>query len=118
MKVQNEFRSGLILLFSTFLSCAAFATEWFVAPDGKATNAGTKEAPWDAISALNGAQKIAPGDVIWLRGGTYARADYKGIEIKLSGTKEQPIQVRALVGERATFTTGIDVLPPATYFWL
>jgi hypothetical protein len=110
--------SALILLFPALLSCPSFAAEWFAAPDGKATNAGSKEAPWDAVSTLNGTQKVAPGDVLWLRGGVYAREGNKPIEIKVRGTKEQPIQVRGALGERATFTTGIDVLPPATYFWL
>lgn len=116
--MNQMFRAILILLFFLLLSRVVLAAEWFAAPDGKATNAGSKTAPWDVISALDGTQKVAPGDTLWLRGGSYARADNKPIEIKLQGTKKQPTQVRGAVGERVTFTTGITVLEPATYLWL
>lgn len=118
MKVKSKYHSGSILLFSVFLSCPTFAAEWFVAPDGKTTNTGTRESPWDAISALNDTQKIAPGDTVWLRGGTYTRSDNKAIEIKSRGSEAAPVQVRGRAGERVTFTTGVTVVEPAGYLWL
>ena len=36
------------------------------------------EAPWDIASAFDGTQKVAPGDTVWLRGGTYRHPDRTG----------------------------------------
>jgi hypothetical protein len=48
------------------------AAEWYVAPEGKDTGKGTKEAPWNLRTTLNHPAAVRPGDTIWLRGGTYA----------------------------------------------
>ncbi len=81
------------------LAWARTAPQFYVAPDGKADAAGTADAPWDVVSALSGAHAIAPGSVVWLRGGTY-----QGIlTCKLQGSDESPIIVRAYPGERVTF---------------
>ncbi len=43
------------LLLSCFLARGA---DWYVAPDGKGTNSGTKESPWDIASAVNGRKEV------------------------------------------------------------
>ena len=64
-------------------------------PTGAPGNPGTRDAPWDLASALGGRQKVAPGDVIWVRGGTY-----KGkFQVKLVGRADVPVIVRAYPGE-------------------
>ena len=74
--------------------------EWFVAADGKPNGEGTLKTPWNLATALdekaiNG--RVKPGDIIWLRGGTYT-----GIfTATIQGTATFPIQVRAVAGERA-----------------
>jgi len=97
------------------------ATERFIAPDGKATNAGTKDSPWD-IAALDGSKKIAPGTTVWMRGGLYRHPDRSfsnhGFSVRLAGTKEKPIVVRAMPGERVTLDGGLVVQQPSTYLWL
>lgn len=65
---------------------------WYVGPDGSKTNPGTREAPWDIYSALDGTQKVAPGDTIWLLSGTYKPEPTCSLE----GTAEKPILVRGV----------------------
>jgi hypothetical protein len=88
---------------------------YFVSAEGSPENPGTRDAPWDLASALAGQQKVSPGDVIWVRGGTY-----KGkFEVKLAGKKGAPVIVRAFPGERAAvLDSGVTVVEPASYVWL
>lgn len=90
-----------LLPFATALSPTphARAAEFFVAPDGTAAAAGSREAPWSVAHAFANPPAVKPGDVIWLRGGTYPG----NVVCRLAGTKEQPIVVRQTRGERATF---------------
>jgi len=53
----------------TFSACVlavaaqiSLAGQWYVSPDGKSSNPGTREAPWDIASALDGEQKVPAGD--------------------------------------------------------
>lgn len=106
-----------ILLHSPAGLCPA--ADYFVAPDGKADNAGTKDSPWDIASALAGQQSEAkPGDTLWLRGGTYKHPDRNrtsyGYEVKLAGAKDKPIVVRAAPRERVTIDGGLRVIEPST----
>jgi len=87
--------------------------EVFVAPDGKADAAGTKEAPINLAAAFGGAGAVKPGDVVWIRGGTYKIGD---LELTASGEKDKPIVFRAVPGERATFEG--QILWKASHAWL
>ena len=75
--------------------------QWFVSPTGSAMGQGTQSSPWDLVTALAhgpGQTKIRPGDTVWLRAGRYT-----GTYVStLTGTKNEPIIVRALPGERVT----------------
>src|SRR5262245_32988713 len=53
------------------------ARHYYVSAQGRPDNPGTRDAPWDLPSALAGRQKVAPGDVIWVRGGQYRGATDK-----------------------------------------
>jgi hypothetical protein len=77
---------------------AVTGREVFVAPDGKPTNPGTRQAPVDLATALSSNTPASPGDLIWLRGGTYAG----NFTSALTGSDAAPIQVRQYPGERAT----------------
>jgi hypothetical protein len=68
----------------------------FVAPGGKDANPGTKSEPLFSLAkAVNGA---GPGDVIYLRGGTYA---YDAtVVLDTAGTSNNPIRIEAVTGER------------------
>src|SRR5438132_509971 len=92
--------AALIVVFNLGVA----AQDWYVSPEGKSSESGAESAPWDISSALNGSKKIAPGDTVWLKAGTYKLADRKpannGFEVKLVGTKEKPIMIRAELNQR------------------
>jgi len=118
---------ALVSILLALIACAAFADDgagwgrvwpdtmnWIkgaprfhVAPEGRPDNTGTAESPWDFNSVIQGRQKIAPGSVVWLRGGTYGRGGWNQIKCVLKGTRERPIIVRGHPGELATLDGGI-----------
>jgi hypothetical protein len=91
---------------------------YFISPDGKPDNQGTKESPWDIASALEGEHKVEPGATIYLRGGVYKRRPNDHFNVRLVGTEENPIHVRPFPGERATIDGGMYILSPTAYLWM
>jgi hypothetical protein len=77
---------------------SAAPREYYVAPGGTPSAAGTREAPLDLASVLRPNGPAGPGDTILLRGGTY----YGPFVSHLTGTPTAPIQVRPFPGERVT----------------
>ncbi len=115
---------GFVLVSAIWSGTAqsACAADWYAAVDGKPEGAGTKDSPWDLQSALEGKQKIAPGDTLWLLPGTYKYPDRKqgssGYVVKLAGQKDKPIHVRALPGQRTIIDGGLSVQAPSTWLWI
>ena len=111
-EARTEAQGGL---WSALVPKLEGAEEHFVSPEGEPDNPGTRDVPWDLASALAGQQEVSPGDVIWVRSGTY-----KGkFEVKLVGREDAPIIARAYPGERATvLDSGIAVVEPASHVWL
>jgi len=72
------------------------ATTRYVSPTGNDANAGTLAAPWRTIAAS--LPKLAPGDSLYARGGTYVE-NVKGITLR-SGTATSRITFAAYPGER------------------
>src|SRR5262245_30975209 len=68
----------------------AGARHYYVSPQGRPDNSGSRDAPWDLPSALAGRQKVAPGDVIWVRGGQYRGGTGK-LLLGLAGKEGAPI---------------------------
>jgi hypothetical protein len=94
---------------------APSARHFDAAPDGRPEAPGTRAEPWNLASALAGRRALAPGDVLWVRGGTY-RGPF---EVRLAGTEAAPIHVRAVPGERATILDGgLRVSEPAAGLWI
>lgn len=84
--------------------------EFFVSPDGKPENPGTREAPWDLRSTLEGKHELKGGDVIWVTGGTYKgcfTATLNGAEVKpiIIGGKQSA--ARILVKENLGWANGM-----------
>ena len=101
--------------WSDLVPKVAGARDYYVAPDGKSTNPGTLAAPWDLASALAGEHKVAPGDVIWVRGGKYSEP----LKLMLAGKAGAPIHVRGYPGERATILdNALFVGPPSQFVWI
>src|ERR1051325_4758611 len=98
---------GLVLLASPRLGGGGGAGSHYVSPSGSSAGDGTLARPWDLATALGGGGgRIAPGDTIWLRGGTYRGA----VESSVHGAAGAPVVVRQYRGERA----GIDAAGPAS----
>jgi len=93
------------------------AADYFVAPAGLSSADGTQERPWDLTTAFDKTQVIKPGDVVWLRGGTYGTGGATLYLTKLVGTKKQPIIIRNYPGERAIINGGISANGPSAYNW-
>lgn len=66
---------------------------YFLSPAGSDGAAGSYAAPWKSLSAA--AAKMQPGDVAYLRGGTYSGQ----VSISVSGTAAAPITFTAFPGE-------------------
>jgi hypothetical protein len=78
-------------------------TAYYVAVDGKDTNPGTLEAPWATLQ--HAAQRVKPGDIVYLRGGVYHQAVYT----ERSGTPSADIVFSAYQDEKPVLDgTGVD----------
>ena len=95
----------LFLLFS-FSAVALGAAEYFVSPNGKDANPGTKDAPFATIS--HAAKTVKPGDSVTVRSGVY----HEVIVISAKGTAAKPIVFRGAPGEKAVVTGGYQVNVP------
>lgn len=80
-----------------FVNASAAGREWFVSPGGAASGNGSADDPIDLPTALSSSSPAQPGDVIWLRGGTYGGT----FTSHLTGTATAPIIVRQYPSERA-----------------
>ena len=86
-----------ILGFSALLSAASLvqAADYYLAPTGSATASGTEAAPFFTLNQA--VSVVAPGDTIYMRGGTYF---YNSTQIiNQSGGAESPIRLFAYPGE-------------------
>jgi hypothetical protein len=112
----------LVLLPAVAPATPLHAAFWYVATDGSPDGAGTEQSPWDLASALSGKHKVAPGDTVWIAGGTYKHPDRKlgspGYVVALAGQKDRPVHVRAVRGQRAALDGGLTVQQPATWLWI
>jgi hypothetical protein len=88
----------------------------YVAVTGRSVNAGTQLAPWDLAHALQGA--VAPGETLYLRGGTYKTTNDLGFFTHLAGTQTKPIHVRPYPGEKVTIDGGLRFMAPTQDLWL
>ena len=115
-------------LLATFLLvlCSGFASAqlpngaaaYFVAPTGSDKNPGTIGKPFASLQKAN--TLLAPGDVVYIRGGTYRMkekdiARFDGIfafpvVFDRSGTRERPIRYLAYEDEEPVFDFS-DVKP-------
>jgi hypothetical protein len=93
-------------LFLTLLCVLQLgASEFFIAPDGKDTNAGTKSAPFatferarDEIRTIKSAGRYpADGITVRIAGGTYLRDHSFDLNEKDSGTAEAPVVYLSLI---------------------
>jgi hypothetical protein len=86
--------------------------DWYAAPTGAPTNAGTINSPWDLQTALLAVNTVDAGDTIYLRGGTYYHPDRtlgtKGYSVHLEGDANARITVRPYQSEHVIIDGGIQ----------
>ena len=101
--------AAVVAALSVGQAAPAAGSDYFVSPNGLATNDGSEQHPIDLDTALSASGPVRPGDTVWLRGGVYQRAAVEDSEgnivlyvSTLAGTADAPIVVRQYPGERAT----------------
>jgi hypothetical protein len=109
----------ILTIWLTAYSC--FGTQWYASPTGSGDGSITN--PWAIDAAMSYTNdSVQPGDIIWLRGGTYGVGTnfyYCGLQ----GTSNSPIVIRQYPGERAivagTIVDKTPSFPVANYitFW-
>lgn len=109
---------ALILLFTVMMTPTSIASRWYVSPAGASSDPGTYDAPWDIASALGGESNVKPGDTIVLLEGTYRRRPKELYEIRLVGTAEAPIHIRAEQGKRVCIDGGLSMQSPSSHVWV
>lgn len=102
---------GIAASLQWLLAVPLAGAEYFMAPAGNDAHAGTRAAPFATIQRAQ--QAAAPGDTVWIRGGTYrlteaqiARKERIWAYVMLldkSGTPERQIHYRACPGEQPVF---------------
>jgi hypothetical protein len=90
--------------------------EMYVAPEGKPENPGTKDAPIDLKTALTDAAKVTAGTLVWVKGGKYEVGKLQQNKA-MKGTRERPIILRAVPGERATVLGEINIGGDHLWVW-
>jgi hypothetical protein len=83
---------------------SAQAADYYAAPSGSASGAGSLASPWDLQTALSKTSTIRAGDTLWLRDGTYIGCFYS----YLSGNSTSPVKVRPYGVERPRLQSGLD----------
>ncbi|MHC4678640.1 MAG: right-handed parallel beta-helix repeat-containing protein [Planctomycetota bacterium] len=109
---------ALSLLLSVMITQISPASRWYVSPDGASSNPGTREDPWDIASALGGEHNVEPGDTIVLLEGTYRRRPKELYEVRLVGTGDAPIHIRAARGQRVRIDGGLSMQSPSAHVWV
>lgn len=69
--ILTRFLFILLPVSTIFLPGLLFAKTYYVAPNGDDGNPGTIEAPFATVKKAHDNESLQPGDVIYLRGGTY-----------------------------------------------
>jgi uncharacterized protein YjdB len=86
---------------------------YYVSPSGSSGGSGTKSSPWSLSSVLGGSKPVAPGDTVWVLGGTY-RGQFTS---NLNGTSSRQIVIRQYPGERATVDGSILLFGSYVTLW-
>ena len=108
----------MAVVWSAVLGSTSMAGDWYVGPEGHAQNEGTRQAPWDIASALDGREEIRPGDTVFLLAGTYRRRPNELFEVRLAGSADEPIHVRPVQDHRVRIDGGLSVQSPSAHVWI
>ncbi len=109
---HSQLQKLLIACLAVSASAAASASTYYVASTGSDSAAGTLASPWKSLTYAQ--TKVAAGDTVYIRGGTYSIT--KGVNtcasetdtvnailLNKSGTTSSPIRYYAYPGETPVF---------------
>jgi hypothetical protein len=112
----------LVLVAFCTVCPPSLAGDLHVSPDGKPDGDGTEQKPLDLVTALSQADRVKPGDTLWLAGGTYRHPVREGdksyYDVTLQGSAEHPVLVRPRAGQRVTIDGGVRVIDPSRFVWI
>ena len=94
MKIHlNYFTYGLIVLILLVITSRVEATNYYVDNNANGSNNGTSWSnAWESFSAINWSA-IAPGDVIYISGGSSSQTYTSGLSIGASGLSGSPVTI-------------------------
>src|SRR4051812_806915 len=87
------------------------AADLHVSPIGRPSGPGTKERPFDIVTALSGSVG-KPGDTFWIDNGVYQIGK---LETKIQGAPGQPITFRQMPGQRVQLVGSLTLWDSAGY---
>ena len=101
MRTRRDHRSYAAIAAWIALNATVNAATYWVATDGSDSNAGTSNAPFATPQKAVTLSTLAPGDTIYLRGGTYALTS--AVKPKKPGAPDNYFKLWAYPGERPVF---------------
>jgi len=111
--------SGIIASLLFPIEAVRAATFWYASPNGSHAGSGSAGNPWDIATAFAGGNgAVRPGDVIYLRGGTYKICTTVHpdpwnpycLASTVAGSFNAPVTIRSAAGEWAVLDGGGPVL--------
>lgn len=117
LKLKSIALTFFLLVVAGLAATANVPKEHYVSPSGVPSGDGTKERPWDLVTALAHPAAVRPGDTIWVRGGMYPKRHPDMWQPKLTGTPAAPIVVRAVPGERVQVTGPWRIFGADCWYW-
>ena len=90
------------VLIAALISTPTLAKDYYISPDGRDTDAGTRDKP--IASPARAAGLLKPGDTLWVMKGTYPCP--QTIHLRGKGKKDSPIRIFAAEGARPVFDFG------------
>jgi len=103
-RIRFPWRPALALAFAVAAARFAVAAEYYVHPDGNDAHPGTLAQPFASVTRAQ--EAVAPGDTVWIRGGTYVFSGTKieiGILLNKSGAPGKRIHYWAYQDETPVF---------------
>jgi len=100
-----------LLLIAVLMANPVNCADLYVAPQGSPSGPGTIARPYDLVTALSGSVSH-PGDVFWLRNGTYHVGH---VATQACGTAKQTITFRQFPGEHAKLVGSLSIWGKGRY---